>query len=227
MLAGCEVVRSATIEGSGNVVTQEKDFTEFDKVDVTDFFKVNIRQGDSFRVVVRLDDNLVQYLRVVKQGRTLKIGMAPGLRFFMSATREAEVTLPELTGLSLSGASQGTITGFSSTEALDVELSGASHLLGNIDAGDTRFDVSGASQVNLSGSARDVIIDASGASQVKLADFPVEDATVDASGATKVTVNPSGRLDADASGASRVHYLGDPTLGNIDTSGASDVVKPW
>ena len=33
--------------------------------------------------------------------------------------------------------------------------------------------------------------------------------------------------DADASGASRVHYLGDPTLGNIDTSGSSDVVKPW
>jgi hypothetical protein len=153
--------------------------------------------------------------------------MKPGLRLFTGATREAEVTLPELTGLDLSGACHGAITGFSSTKALDVDLSGASHLLGNIDAGDAWFDVSGASQVNLSGSARDVVIDASGASQVKLADFPVDDATVEASGASKVTVNPSGRLDADASGASRVHYLGDPTLGDIDTSGASDVVKPW
>jgi len=227
LLSGCEVIQTISIEGSGNVVAQEKDIVDFDKVDVSSAFKVNLRRGDSFRVVVRVDDNLVQYLRVVKQGRTLKIGMEPGLRLFAGATREAEVTLPELTGLDLSGASYGTITGFSSTKAIDVDVSGASHLLGNIDAGDARFDVSGASQVNLSGSAQDLIIDASGASQVKLADFPVEDATVEASGATKVTVNPKGRLDADASGASRVHYLGDPELGNIDTSGASDVVKPW
>jgi hypothetical protein len=153
--------------------------------------------------------------------------MKPGLRMFTGATMESEVTLPELKGLGLSGATWGTVTGFSSTSPLDVSVSGASHLLGNIDAGDARLDVSGASEVNLSGSAQDVTIDASGASQVKLADFPVNDATVDASGASKVTVNLSGRLDADASGASRVHYLGNPTLGNIHTSGASDVVKPW
>lgn len=227
LLAGCAALRASSVTGSGNIVTQEKTLTGFDKVEVSHAFRANISQGDSFGVLVRIDDNLVKHLQVVKQGRTLKIGLKPNLRLRITeATREAEVTLPELTGLDLSGASRGTLSGFGSTKALDVDVSGASHLLGNIEAGDVQFDVSGASEVNLSGSAQDVGIDASGASTVKLADFPAKGATVDASGASQVTVNAGGRLDADASGASYVHYLGGPTLGAIETSGASSV-EPW
>jgi hypothetical protein len=51
----------------------------------------------------------------------------------------------------------------------------------------------------------------------------VADASVEASGGSEVTVNVSGRLDADASGGSRVFYLGSPALGKIDESGGSTV----
>ena len=230
-LAGCtlpEMISRETISitGSGNIVTQEETFTGFDKVDVSHTFKVDISQGDTFSVIIRVGDNLIQYLEVVKQGSTLKIGLKPGRPYnIRKATMEAEITMPELTGLELSGASQGTITGFKSTKALDVDVSGASSLWGDIEAGDARFDVSGASQMTLSGSAEDVVIDASGASQVDLSAFPLADANVEASGASTVTVDPSGRLDADASGASTVYYLGSPTLGKIDTSGASSVKR--
>ena len=66
-------------------------------------------------------------------------------------------------------------------------------------------------------------IDASGSSDVDLADFPGSDGTVDASGSSTVTVNLSGRLDADASGSSDVYYLGNPELGSIETSGSSNI----
>jgi len=225
LLAGCTLVsEQVSITGSGNIVTQEENITGFDKVDVSQAFKVNISQGDTFRVVIRIDDNLVEYLEVVKRGNTLTIGLKPGRPYnIRKATMEAEVTMPDLTGLELSGASHATITGFKSTKRLDVDVSGASHLRGDIEASDARFDVSGASQVTLSGSGQDVVIDASGASQVDLSAFPVADANVKASGASKATVNPSGRLDADASGASHIYYLGSPTLGKIDTSGASSI----
>ena len=229
LLAGCTLAEEisskvTSITGSGNVVTQEENITGFDKVDVSHAFKVDISQSEAFSVVVRIDDNLVEYLEVVKRGSTLKIGLKPGRSYnIRKATMKAEVTMPELSGLELSGASQGAITGFKSTKTLNVDLSGASHLRGDIEAGDAWFDVSGASQVTLSGSAQDVVIDASGASIVELADFPVADANVEASGASQATVNPSGRLDADASGASHVYYVGSPTLGKIDTSGASSI----
>jgi len=212
----------APITASGNVVTQEEEISGFDKVEVSHAFKVDISQGETFSVVVRIDDNLLQYLDVVKQGSTLKIGLKTG-RVSRDSTREVEVIMPGLTGLDLSGASQGTITGFKSTNALNVDLSAASHLRGDIEAGDAQFDVSDASQVTLGGSAGDVTIDASGASTVDLADFPAANANVEASDASEVTVNASGTLDVDASGASHVYYAGSLTLGTIDTSGSSKV----
>ena len=56
-------------------------------------------------------------------------------------------------------------------------------------------------------------------------DFPVNDADVEFSGASSGTINLSGRLDADISGASRLYYIGEPTMGNINTSGASSLSK--
>lgn len=223
LLAGC---MPGSITGSGNVVTREENITGFNKVDASHAFKVDISQGEAFSVVIRIDDNLVQHLEVVKRGSTLKIDLKPGRSYSIrKATMEAEVTMPELTGLDLSGASHGTITGFKSTKALNVNLSGASHLAGDIEAGDGRFDVSGASHVTLSGSGQDVKVDASGASHVTLADFSMANADVEAEGASRVTVKPSGGLDVKASGASHVYYLGSPTLGKVETSGASKVER--
>jgi hypothetical protein len=226
LLAGCCAIPlpGLSITGSGDVVTLEEDITEFDEVDVSHAFEVDITQGEDFLVVVRVDDNLREYLRVVKRGSTLVIGLEPGRPLNVRrATLEAEVTMPELTGIELSGASHVTITGFESPKPLEVDASGASELRGDIEAGDARFHVSGASRVTLRGSADDLTIDGSGASRVDLSDFDVLDADIELSGASRATVRASGRLDVRASGASHVSYAGSPTLGDIDTSGASTV----
>jgi hypothetical protein len=55
--------------------------TGFDKVDVSHAFMADSAQGDDFQVVVRVDDNLVEHLNVVKQGSTLKIGPTAGATF--------------------------------------------------------------------------------------------------------------------------------------------------
>jgi hypothetical protein len=92
-----------------------------------------------------------------------------------------------------------------------------------MDTGDLSAEVSGASQLTLDGSGGDLTLDVSGASRADLSQFVVGDANVQASGASQVTVNVEGRLDADASGASRILYRGNPTLGRIESSGASRV----
>jgi len=200
LLTGC-----ATF-GLGKVVTREEAFTGFDRVEVDNAFKVDITQSGTYSVVVRVDSSLEQRLEVVKEGNTLKIGLKDeggGVKI-QAGTKEVEITMPELTGLDLSGASQGTITGFKSTKTLDVGLQGAS-------------------EVTMSGSGQNVMVVAEGASTVDLTNFSVVDANVEARGKSQVTVNVSGRLDADASGDSNVYYLGDPTMGEIDTSGGSSV----
>lgn len=193
------------IAGSGKVVTQEESITGFDKLDVSDGFHVDVSQGDDFSVVIRIDDNLLKRLRVARQGETLKIGLDPGTNVRGDrVTMEADITMPELAG---------------------ADLSGGSHLNGDLQVADLTLTLSGGSHVTLFGSAGDLTVDTSGGSHAKLGGLSVADAGVDASGGSHVTVKPSGTLDADASGGSHVRYLGSPTLGRTDISGGSSVEK--
>jgi hypothetical protein len=199
ILVGCGGLVSRT--GSDNVVTQEEAITGFDRLEVNQGFQVDVSQGDTFSVVIRVDEDLLEHLQVVKDGSTLKIGLEPARSYNLeNVTLEADVTMPELAG---------------------ADLVGGSHLNGEVEIGDVTFNLSGGSHVTLSGSAGDLMIDADGGSHANLGDLAVVDASVDARGGSHATVNPSGRLDAVARGGSHVTYLGSPTLGTIDTDGSS------
>lgn len=221
ILSGCTIVETA-VRGSGNVVSQEMDLSDFTKINASHAFKVDIRQGDQYSVVIRVDDNLVDDLDVFVQGDTLRIQFDPN-RLPLRATMEADITMPELTGVELSGASDGTIHSFSSSKDFRADISGASKLSGDFETGDARFDISGASDVRLEGSGKNLIVEASGSSDLDLANFAVEDADIRVSGSSKAEVNVNGTLNVDASGASDVHYTGNPSLGNIESSGSSSI----
>ena len=221
LLAGCSV---DFITGSGNMITQQEDFNDFDRLDVSHGFKVDVHQGDRFSVVIRVDDNLLDDVQVAKQGGTLKIGLKPGSNYSLqNVTLEADITMPELTGLDMSGGSHITINDFSIVNTLDVDMSGGSYLGGDVEAGDVTIELSGGSHATLSGSAGDLTVNASGGSHAKLADLAVVDAEIEVSGGSHATVNASGSLDVEASGGSHVTYLGSPTLGMIDLSGSSNI----
>lgn len=212
-----------TVTGSGNLVTLEQPNQNFSRVEFTHAFQAEVTQGEAYSVVITIDDNLEQYLQVSQTGDTLKIGFQPGLLSLRNATMRARVTMPELTGVGGSGATQIRIDGFESSKDLRVDVSGASTLRGNIDAGNLNADISGASRLELTGRGQDGRINVSGASQANLANFAMQNVDAEASGASRAEVNASGRLDAQASGASMVLYNGNPTMGRIQTSGASNV----
>jgi hypothetical protein len=210
--------------GSGNLETEEYAFTNFTEVEIGSAFEFEIKQSSSYSINITADDNVLDYVQVYKDGQTLKIrlGGIPSLRL---VTLRASVTMPQLSGLTVSGASRGTVSDFSSTEDLDITVSGASRVTGDITAGNVEFGISGASTIQLEGSANDMVADVSGASLFKLGDFTVNNAEVNISGASTGTVNLNGRLDANISGASTLLYIGEPTMGDINTSGASTLSK--
>lgn len=210
--------------GSGNLETEEYAFTNFTKVEISSAFDFEIKQSGSYSINVTADDNVMDYVQVSKDGQTLKIGLKT-VTWLGPVTLRASVTMPQLSDLTVSGASHGTVSDFSSTEDLDITVSGASRVTGDITAGNVEFDISGASTIQLEGSANDMDASVSGASHLNLDAFIVNNADVNFSGASTGTVNLDGRLDANLSGASRLWYIGEPVMGTIDISGASTISK--
>jgi hypothetical protein len=228
LFAGCgdDEGDAEAIRGSGNVITEEMELADFGAVEAANAFEVEITQSDTFGVTIRVDDNILDLLDVSKDGDTLRLRLERGVSLFGDVTLEASITMPELERLELSGASKASVSGFRSSGQIDIDLSGASSLEGNLEAGDTDIDASGASKVVLEGSAEGLTIVVSGASSLDLADFTVDTAEVRLSGASDATLRVQERIEpVDVSGASRLYYLGDPSLGDVTTSGASTVDK--
>lgn len=241
VMVGC---RGGVIRGSGNLETEIFSYQDFTYVDIGHAFEVEIVQSDSYSINITADDNLFEYIEVLKDGDILEIGLEPIITLW-SSTLKAEIMMPELRGVYLSGATKGTVEGFNTTNNLDInvsgassidlvdimtgnvslEVSGASRAIGVLYSADADFEVSGASSIQLEGSTNDLTADASGASRANLGAYTVDNADVSFSGASSGTVkiNPNGVLDVDLSGASRLSYVGEPTMGRINISGASSI----
>ena len=91
--------------------------------------------------------------------------------------------------------------------------------------GDVDFELSGAFHLTSSGAGSNLTSVVTGGSNLDLTNFQVTNANVDLSGGSHATVKLDGRLDVQASGASSLDYFGEPTLGTINTSGASSINK--
>ena len=242
VLPGCK----GTI-GSGEVITEKKDFKNFTSLDISSAFEVDITQSSTYSVVISADEDLFDYIEVSQTGSKLKIYLSPRHIFtdFTLGNRvlKAEISMASLHGLELSGASKGTVTGFRSASPLmldvsgattlkivnitagdtDFDISGASKLSGNLTAGHADFYISGASSMELSGVTNDMEIEVSGASRADLEEFHAGNVDITLSGASEATIYVDEMLDVEVSGASRLYFVGNPKLGKTDVSGASTI----
>ena len=227
LLTGCDVIFTSSEDGeqgSGNLDTRQYDFTDFTGVDIGSAFRYEIEQSDTYGISITADDNIFKNIEVEKNGETLRIGLKPFISLFGSVTLEANITMPRLTGLDSSGATRGTVTGFTTGDNLDLEISGASKVnLVNITTGDIEGNISGASTLEGKITTDNIDMEISGASNVDC-ELIARDVELEVSGASKVNLDGSGNdILVDASGASRIS-LGDYPVFNADIimSGASN-----
>ncbi len=206
--------------------TEEFTLRDFTGIEVGGAFEVEIVRSDSYSVSITAENELFRNLDVSKEQNTLRIRHSRHTGWRAQITRpKARITLPVLKELRLSGVTRGTVSGFSSSEAFKLSLSGASSLSGEMTTGDAELELSGATRVRLTGSAKDAVIEASGANHMELGDFSVHNAAVRLSGVSHCTLRMDGKLDARLSGHSHFGYIGNPMMGNIRTSGVSRLSK--
>ena len=206
--------------------TNKFDITDFNTVHVSGIFDVRITQSDTYTVNVDANHNFFRNLDVSKEGETLRIRHSRHIGWRAALVKpRVELTMPGLKELRLSGATGVHISGFNSSESFKLDTSGACSLEGDITAGTIDFDVSGAGRVRLNGSSRDAVIRSSGANRIDLHEFSIVNAAVKLSGASRLSANVSGRLDARLSGASYFGWRGEPVMGDIRTSGAARLSK--
>jgi hypothetical protein len=225
LLAGCSLLNPAVV-GSGRLITSGYGLSEYNGIVASQAFKVHVVPDTAYSVQITCDDNVVQYLIVRKVGSSVELDLDQDYNY-TGVTVSAEVHMPALNALDMSGASQAEVDpGFSSTLPLDVRISGASVVdLPGFVCGDVNVVISGASTLTFTGEAASETVKVSGASTADLGDCVGTDASVTMSGASKAYINVgTGQLGYSVSGASTLYYRGTPQLLQHDLSGASRLV---
>jgi hypothetical protein len=217
LITGCGI---SYIRGSGNVITEEREVSGFDSVEMSGFGEVFITQGNSESLTIETDDNLMQYIDSVVRGNTLYIEFEDNTIPDPSDKITFRLNVIDLEALDLSGAGSFTIESLE-TPSLEITFSGAGDIdLDSLMADRVSTRVSGAGDISLTGEvgAQDIHIE--GVGKYSAPDLKSSQSTVQIEGAGSVVIWVIDELDLTIQGAGNVDYYGNPTVTqNIEGGG--------
>lgn len=205
---------------SGETATEARNLEGFTQIDMGGSADLLVMEGDSFEIEVTADSALQAYVTTEVVGSTLRIEQHYSI-IGASPSVSVSVTVPDLTRLDVSGASEATVRSVTA-ENLEVGISGAGDIDLAADAQQLTISVTGAGTVAAHGTVDSASITVSGAGGIDGEDLTIADAAVTVSGAGNVTVRVRQSLDAHVSGAGTLVYYGDPQV-TRDVAGAGSI----
>lgn len=193
---------------------------DFTGISASSVVNLEITQGEACSLIVEGKAKEVADLKTEVKDGVLAISGSNGSD---DEELKVKVTVKNLRSLNVSSALNTTSTNKIVTDSLHIISSGVSNVKLDVQATGIKTNLSGASTVKLSGTTTRLNAVLSGASQLKAYDLAAENATLITSGASSARVNASSSLQATTSGASEIHYQGNPAEKNVNSSGASSV----
>lgn len=211
IIAGLVAALMTVSSAFAATVSKSFDYSGFKRLSVSNFFDVTVNKSSHFEVKVTVSKEYEDYLDVRIKNGELHIGFK-SLPTKLNAKQigriaSAEVSLPSLEGISLTGASKlSTDDSFDlGRKAFNLSVSGASNLAKlDVNAGEARMYVSGASRCILSGGFTDLHLEVSGSSRAEL------EASAD-------------ELEAKVSGASVIEFDGQYDDVSLSSSGVGNI----
>lgn len=211
-----------TIDGNGNVVNEKRTVSSFSKIDISGGFEVLLNQGNSEKVELEVDENLIELIETKVKGNTLyisseePIGNAESLKIY--------ITVVDVEDIDASGAIELKNKGTYKSDNLEIDISGAADIDLNLEVENLVMDMSGASETTLTGAADNLEIEISGAGDLDAKKMKTKTTEIDISGAGSAIVNVKKKLKVEVSGAGSVQYKGNPKV-DESISGAGSVTK--
>lgn len=225
--SSCSYMGGKRIHGNGNIISQDRTAGKFNSVHVSGALNIYLKQDSAQQAIrVETDENLQELIDIHEENGILHISPRDNHNLDPSNNKiKIFVTAPHFKSLRVSGASNlYTENKLTSSETLDIDLSGASEIKLDIKAPRINTEATGASSVVLTGETKELNIQGSGASDIKCFGLMTENTTLDISGAFSAEVVASVKLDVQASGASDITYKGAASV-TQDLSGASSIRK--
>jgi hypothetical protein len=240
----CGVLSMNTTRGSGNIMTQTVEVSDFNSVSLEGSGDVYIQQGKTESLTIEADDNILPLLETKVRGSELVLTTKPNQNIDPSQKIVYRVTVKDLKGVSLKGSGNFYIDPVKS-DSMDVLISGSGDIKfkdlstgklstdlngsGNIIADKLAAEavdasIKGSGDTRLAGKAGPQTISFDGSGNYLAGDLETPSANIDIAGSADVTVWVTDELNAQINGSGTVSYYGKPTV-NQTGNGSGRIVS--
>ncbi|MCK5787933.1 MAG: DUF2807 domain-containing protein [Chlamydiia bacterium] len=211
-----------TIVGSGRVITESRPITEFSDIYVQGDYILHIKQGNSYKLFLKMDDNLLDNTSTEIEGDELQI--ISNSNVLNSSAKDIYITVKKLDRIKLVGSVDLTNSNIFTVNSLTIISEGVCnldlHVLSNI----VSLNLSGSSKVKLIGVSDYLDVEMAGYGTLNSLGLFCDNVTLELSGAVSSKVFSKNYLDVVINGAGRVYYKGTPEL--IVESSRNGMVLP-
>lgn len=205
------------------LTTESRSVADFDEVELRGIGTLVIAEGDTESLEIEAEARVLRKISTEVQGDRLVI--APERSFRTRQPIEYRLTVDDLSAIELSGAARVEGAGLS-TDRLALIASGSGGVrLDDLSAEVLYVSVAGTGTIEVVGEADRQVVEMEGATTYLAGDLASREAVIAVRGVSEATVRVSDVLAADIGGASRIAYLGDPTLSERDISGVGELTK--
>ncbi len=205
---------------SAQEVSQVRETGPFSAIDAGSIFKIELIQGENHFVEITSSENHMENITTRVKNGVLQLNFTGSAR---NVKASVTIITPEINSIKLSGAVSLTGTNVIESPSLELNLSGATSATLEVNTGELDTKLSGAANLTISGTAENHTASASGASQIRAQQLNTLTTNVKVSGASHARINASEKIDATASGTSKVSYDKEPASVKVKTSGMASI----
>lgn len=240
----CGSLTTDSVVGSGEIVNQTIDVSNFDRVTLAGFGSVFITQGQTEGLSVQTDENLIPLLDINVQGSELTLGVKRGYNITPSQSLTFNLTVKDLSTLTLAGSGDFYVEPLESNrlavsipgsgdieiqglraEELSIDLNGSGKItIQDIQVQTIDTSLQGSGDIILEGKADTQKVSVGGSGNYLAGDMEAASADISIPGSADVTVWANEALTVRVSGSGNVRYYGQPTVDQTG-SGSGDLIS--
>lgn len=208
-------VNIQTLTGSGVIVTEERNVSDFDKVVLAGSGDLTITQGDEESLTITADDNLMDYIQSEVDGSTLMLGididdLSDIITTYNPTRLEYDLVVTDLSSLQLAGSGNAVMKELETGELILTVAGSGNITIDNLTADSVETNLPGSGNVELAGYAPTQLVTIAGSGSYRARDLESESAHVMVGGSGNVTIQASDELDITIAGSGSVDYYGSP-----------------
>lgn len=214
-----------TVNGNGNIKTDERNVSGFDKIKCAGSYNVELTQGNASIVKIETDENLLPYIETNVNGDELVIRSKKDVNIRASDKIKVYITTNKLEAFKLSGSGNiKTTNKFTGGERLDIDISGSGNIRFDVNTPTINSQISGSGDIYLTGETKDSKIEIAGSGNYHADGLKAENATIRIAGSGDAWLFADSKLDINIAGIGNVYYKGNATV-NQSIAGTGKIEK--